>query len=37
MIDGKAHGIDMNYGGDEADLKDRITAMEDDDGSKFPV
>ena len=25
MIDGKAHGIDMNYGGDEADLKDRIT------------
>ena len=37
IIDGKEHGIDATYQGDDQQLKSRADAISDDDGSDFPV
>ena len=36
-ITGDLHGIDQNYGGNEAELQERVQTVKDDDGSNFPV
>jgi len=36
-INGKAHGIDTSYTGDNETLKERAQIVKDDDGSEYPV